>query len=103
MKQQIKNDICPKCKAPLFRLMNQDTTELRDMRGLAQFAHLRLLSVTDMEKLIARQNTCIAQLTTDHENAARYKEALEAIPMVLNMGASQQDVLNIVNNALKED
>jgi len=36
-------------------------------------------------------------------NAARYKEALEAIPMVLNMGASQQDVLNIVNNALKED
>jgi len=81
----------------------KDTTELRDMRGLAQFAHLRLLSVTDMEKLIARQNTCIAQLTTDHENAARYKEALEAIPMVLNMGASQQDVLNIVNNALKED
>ena len=62
---------------------------------------------TEKEKSLDSEKDMNAQLTLENNvlanNAARYKEALGAIPMVLNMGASQQDVLNIVNNALKED
>ena len=59
---------------------------------------------TDNDDRPQQEKEANAQLIVESvNNAARYKEALEAIPMVLNMGASQQDVLNIVNNALKED